>query len=319
MAVKNFFICFFLCLAAAFFICGCSSENTSDTSNKFNEKNKIKVFLITMDKELPYWNEIDEGCRQAVNESGIVDYEWLAPFERDEVMQSECINEAVTSKAQVILVSAIPGDVVSAKLEKAGKSGVKIIYVDNPSKYAGVVSLMTDNENAGRTAGETMLRALREAGIQGGVVGVTSNSPDMLNTALRDKGFRKAFEGSSFEVAPTIYAGGNPNVVMDSVREHSDYVGFFGANQTSTLLLGEQMKNSARKCIVVGFDTAEKTIELIKEGAIYATMKQNAKKMGREGIELAVKVMTGKYDGNDTVIDTGVIVITKANLSDVGN
>ena len=319
MEVRKFLTQFFLCLAVAFFSCGCGVEGDSDLSNKFTDKNKIKICLITMDKEVPYWEEIDKGCQKAVEESGIVDYEWLGPFERDENMQCECIDKAVADGAKVILISAVPGETVNVALEKAGKAGVKIIYVDNAAKYAGVVSLMTDNENAGKTAGQTMLAALQKAGIKSGTVGIISNSPDMLNTSLRDRGFRQAFQGSGFVVAPTIYASGNPNVVMDSVKEHPDYVGFFGANQTSTLLIGEQVKNSAKKQIVVGFDTAEKTLQLIRDGAIYATMKQNTEKMGREGIESAVKVMTGKYDDNNAVIDTGVTVITKDNLSQIEN
>lgn len=319
MEVRKFLTKFFLCLTVAFFSCGCGIEGDSDISDKFNGKNKIKVCLITMDKELPYWEEIDKGCREAVEENGVVDYEWLGPFERDENMQCECIDKAVADGANVILISAVPGEIVNAALEKASKAGIKIIYVDNAAKYAGVVALMTDNENAGKIAGQTMLAALQKAGIKSGTVGIASNSPDMLNTSLRERGFRQAFQGSGFVVAPTIYAGGNPHVVMDSVKEHPDYVGFFGANQTSTLLIGEQMKDSARKQIVIGFDTAEKTLQLIKDGAIYATMKQNTEKMGREGIEIAVKVMTGKYENNDAIIDTGVTVITKDNLSQVEN
>ena len=80
MNVRKFLAGFLVCLAGAFFICGCSLSGDSDLSSKFNEKNKIKICLITMDKERPYWIEIDEGCRQAVAESGIVDYEWSAPL-----------------------------------------------------------------------------------------------------------------------------------------------------------------------------------------------------------------------------------------------
>ena len=185
-----------------------------------------------MDKERPYWIEIDEGCRQAVAESGIVDYEWSAPFERDANMQSDCIAKAVENKVDVILISAIPGELVDSGLKKAVSAGVKVIYVDNSAEPEGIAELMTDNEEAGKTAGMTMLNALKNSGVQSGVIGVASNIPEMKNTSLRDKGFRSVFEGSAFEVAPTIYARGNPNLVVDSLKEHSDYVGFFGANQT---------------------------------------------------------------------------------------
>ena len=58
---------------------------------------------------------------------------------------------------------------------------------------------------------------------------------------------------------------------------------------------------------------------MVKDGAIYATMKQNTKKMGYEGIKIAVDVMTGKYNEDVKSVDTGVTVITKENLSQIEN
>lgn len=302
-------------LAVAFFICGCSFESFSDNSSRFNEKNKIKIFLITMDKEIPYWEKIDEGCREAVDESDIINYEWLAPFERREDMQNECIDQAVGNGANVIIISPVLSESVNKNLEQVGKAGVKIIYIDNPAEYSGVATLATDDERAGKVAAEIMMKALKEAGITSGTVGVVANTADTTNTALRDKGFRATLRNSDFQVAPTIYANGNPNVVIDSVKAHSDFVGFFATNQTSTLLIGEQMRNSAKNQIVVGFDMSAETVKMIDEGAIYASVRQNAKKMGSEAIKIAVEVMTGKHDRNDMNIDTGVVIVTKNNLS----
>ncbi|MBR6014169.1 MAG: substrate-binding domain-containing protein [Selenomonadaceae bacterium] len=317
MEVKRFLTGFFLCLTVIFFYCGCGSDESSNLSGKFDDKDKIQVSFISMDKEVPYWEEIHEGCQKAADEFCFVNYEWQAPFERDEFLQSECIEKAVVSGADVIIISAIPGKNVNKSLEKAKKAGVKIIYVDNPAQCEGVITLATDNENAGKTAGETMLKALKDAGIQNGVIGIESNSPDMVNTSLRDKGFRKVFEGSSFVIAPTAYAAGNPNITSDDVEEHPEYVGFFGANQTATLLIGQKMVDSANKQIVVGFDTAAQTLRLIDDGAIYATIKQNTKKMGYDGMKIAVEIMSGEYKGKIKNIDTGVTVITKENLSQV--
>lgn len=303
-----------LCLAVIFFYIGCGSESNSNLKNKFDESHKMKICLITMDGVTPYWEEIDEGCRQAVSESGIVNYEWLAPSERDPVHQIECIDRAVADKVNAILISPVSDSGVNDSLKDAENVGIKIIYVDSTAENIGAAVLMTDNEIAGQTAGETMLRAFREAGITSGTVGVMANTPDTFNTSLRDRGFRRAFEYTAFTVAPTIYANGNPLSITESVIEHSDYVGFFGSNQTSTLRIGEQIKNSGSKQIVVGFDTAGETLDLIENGVIYATLKQNAYKMGHDGIEIAIKAVLGEHDSNNFNIDTGVEVITKENV-----
>ena len=306
-----------LCIFFLFSITGCDSEKNSNTDKKFDGEHHAKIFLITKDKAVPYWNALDEGCRQAVGELGTIDYEWRAPSERDFDEQNKCIEEAVADGADAILVSAVSKNDINTSLEKADKAGVKIVYVDDAASFDCVATLMTDNGIAGETAGETMLRAFRERNIEGGTVGVITNSPDALNTSLRDEGFRKAFEGSNFTVAPTIYTNGNPQAAKDSVIEYPDYVGFFGANQTTTLLVGEQVKSSATKQIVIGFDAVEETLDLVADGTIYATMKQNTKRMGYEGIKIAYSALNGRYTKKNVNIDTGVTVVTIENVAQV--
>ena len=100
---------------------------------------------------------------------------------------ASCIAKAVENKVDVILISAIPGELVDSGLKKAVSAGVKVIYVDNPAEPEGIAELMTDNEAAGQVAGMTMLNALKNTGVQSGVIGIASNIPEMKNTSLRER------------------------------------------------------------------------------------------------------------------------------------
>ena len=173
--------------------------------------------------------------------------------------------------------------------------------------------MMTDNEAAGRIAAKTMQEALSEKGIISGVVGIAMIS-DAQNALLREKGFREALEGTEFTVAPPAYMNGSRQNIKDYVMEHPGYVGFFGTNSQTTQAIGEQMKDSGRRQVVIGFDTADVTLSLIKEGVIYATMQQNPEKMGYDGIGRAVQALKGEYAGAGGVEDTGVRVITREKL-----
>lgn len=306
-----------LCMFFLFSVSGCSTDKNSVSDNKFDSEHRAKIFLITKDKISPYWKALDEGCRQAADELGMVEYEWRAPAEREAVEQSICIDTAVEDGANAILISAVSKNDINASLEKAAAAGVKIIYVDDAASFEYVATLMTDNKIAGETAGETMLRAFRERNITGGTIGVVAEIPDAFNTSLRDEGFRKALADSGFTVAPTIYTGGDFQVAKKNIAEHTDYVGFFGTNQSTTLLLGNQAKSFADKKIIVGFDVMEDILKLVSDGTIYATMKQNTNRMGYEGINVAVSALTGRYNKKNVNIDTGVTVVTIENLEQV--
>ena len=317
--MKKYTISFLmLCIFFLSLISGCGlDKNSDDTIKKFDNEHRAKIFLITKDKIDLYWCALDEGCSQAVEEIGFVDYEWRPPVERSATAQSDCIDRAVADGADAILVAAVSKDDIVESLNRADKAGVKIIYVDDAASFDCVASLMTDNKIAGETAGESMLRAFRERNITSGTVGVITNEPGAFNTTLREEGFRKAFADSGFNVASTIYTNGNPQVAKDSIIEHPDYIGFFATNQTTTLLISEQVKSSATNQVIVGFDAAKGILDMIQDGTIYATMKQNTHRMGYEGINVAVSALTGRYNKKNVNIDTGVTVVTFENVEQV--
>ena len=173
---------------------------------------------------------------------------------------------------------------------------------------------MTNNKEAGKTVAEVMLQALKDAGIQQGTIGIFVNELNTQSTIWRDRGFRESFEGTHFIIEPTVAMQNDPQVAKEEIKAHPEYVGFFCANQKSTIAAGEQLKESGSKQIVIGFETAEETLDMIKDGVIYATMKQNTKTMGYDGIKFAVDALKGKLSENGIVEDTGVTVITKNNL-----
>jgi len=319
MTVLKFLTALFLYVTSAFLFSGCNLGNDSADNDKKVESGNPKIYLITMDKKSPYWSELDEGCRQAVSEIGNIDYQWLASAERDITQQGECIDQAVAEGAKAILISPVSEKQLNPNLEAADKAGVKIIYVDSAANYPGVATLMTDNRNAGKTAGEIMLKALQEKGVRSGMIGVMANTPISLNTELRLKGFRDVFEGTDFVLAPDFFANGNRQAAMFTLKGRANYVGFFGADQTSTIFIGDQTDDSMANSVIVGFDTAEPTVALVKSGNIYATIKQNAQTMGHDGVEIALKAIKGEMENKNVVIDTGVTIITKDNVNLLDN
>lgn len=277
-----------------------------------NESSNKKVYLITMDQMDQHWQNVNAGCEKAVAELGGIDYKWLAPDIKDDNKQIESINNAVAGGADVILLAANGPNAVTSALKEATSAGVKIVYVDSAADYPGEQILATDNEAAGTTAGKQMLEALKANGVNSGSIGIINVNAATASTVAREKGFRKAFEGSSYSILETQYCNGDAAVAKDMSANFitQGVVGLFGANEGSTVGVGNAIQEAGNAVVGVGFDKSDMILSLIDKGYILCTMAQNPDVMGYEGIKTAVDVLNGKTISKKYV-DTGVSVIKK--------
>lgn len=316
---KKKFLVLGLVLALAFSVVACSNKDekpatengeTGQTEGPAGEKHK--VYLITMDQMDQHWVTVDKGAKKAVEELGNVEYQWFAPDVKDDAKQIESINNAVAGGAEAILLAANGPDAVTAALKDAEAQGVKIVYVDSPADYPAVQTLATNNEEAGKVAGEEMLAALKEKGIESGKLGVISTNASTDSTVQRERGFRSAFEGTDFVVLETQYGDGDAAKSKDIAANYitEGVVGIFGANEGSTVGAGNAIKEAGEDVIGVGFDKSDTILQLIDQGFLLATMSQNPDVMGYEGVKTAVKVLEGGTV-DEEFVDTGVSVIKK--------
>ena len=320
-------LCFVVALGL---MAGCSSEKPAaepaapastaepapaDAAEPAAPAGNYKVTLITMDQMDQHWVNVDKGCKEVVAELGNVDYNWLAPDVKDDAKQIECINNAVAGGAQAILLAANGPDAVTASLKEAEAAGVKIVYVDSAADYPGVATLATDNKAAGTTAGNEMIKALEAAGITEGKIGIVNVNAATASTVAREEGFRAAFEGTKFEILETQYGDGDAAKSKDIAANYitQGCVGIFGANEGSTVGTGNAIQEAGGTVIGVGFDKSDTILGLIKNGFLLCTMAQNPDVMGREGVKVALKALSGETI-DQTNVDTGVSVLNKDTI-----
>lgn len=288
-----------------FVVVGLFAQGQSESSNK-------KVYLITMDQMDQHWQNVNAGCEKAVAEFGGIDYKWLAPDVKDDNKQIESINNAVAGGADVILLAANGPDAVTAALKEATSAGVKIIYVDSAADYPGEQILATDNEAAGTTAGQQMINELKARGVTSGSIGIINVNAATASTVAREAGFRKAFEGTAYNILETQYCNGDAAIAKDMSANFitQGVVGLFGANEGSTVGVGNAIQEAGNSVVGVGFDKSDMILSLIDKGYLLCTMAQNPDVMGYEGIKTAIDVLNGKTI-EQKYVDTGVSVIGK--------
>lgn len=313
MKKKLFAVVLILTLIIA--MAGCASNTGTGTGSESSGGEKYQVYLITMDQMDQHWVTVDGGAKKAADELGNVDYKWLAPDVKDDAKQIESINNAIAGGADAILLAANGPTAVTSALKEAEAAGIKIVYVDSPADFPAEQTLATDNEAAGKTAGEKMLKALEAKGVTTGKIGIVNVNASTASTVAREKGFRAAFEGKGFEILETQYGDGDAAKSKDIAANYitEGVVGIFGGNEGSTVGTGNAIKEAGGEVIGVGFDKSDMILQLIKEGHLLATMSQNPDVMGYEGMKTAVKVLEGNTVDKDYV-DTGVSVITKDSL-----
>lgn len=315
---KLFAIMCTLCLMMAM-LTGCGGGDSAVQTSKPDEGaaeaaagSDTMIALITMDSIDQHWVTLNEGAQKAAGELGVT-VQFMAPNTKDDAQQIECVNNAVSAGAKAIIVAANGPDAISSALKEAADKGVKIVYVDSPANVEAEATFSTDNNAAGRTAGEEMKKALAENNVTSGTIGIINVNAATDSCVMREEGFRSAFEGTDFELLETQYGEGDA-AKSQSIAENyitQGVVGIFGCNEGSTTGAGNAIKASGNADIIgVGFDKSDAIQGLIGDGHLLATMAQNPDKMGSMGVEACVKALEGESLGG-AVTDTGVSVLTK--------
>lgn len=291
-------------------LAGCSKDEGTTGDDKY------VIYLITMDQMDQHWVNLSKGAERAANELGNVEFKWVAPDVKDDAKQIEAINNAIAAGADAILLAANGPDAVTSALKEAEAEGIKILYVDSPANYPAEQTLATDNEAAGKTAGEELIKALAANGVTSGDIGIVSVNTSTDSTNKRVAGFTSAFEGSDFSVLEPQYRDGDPAQSQDAAENFltSGVVGLFGANEGSTVGVGNAIGAENSDVIAVGFDYSDNIKELLQSGTLLATMVQNPDVMGYEAVKSAVQVLKGETLSTKN-LDTGVTVTTKENAN----
>ena len=300
-------------LVAALALTAVFAQGASESSSK-----SYNIHLITMDQMDQHWVACNQGAQDAGKELG-VKVVFNSPDTKDDNKQIECINNSVAQGADAILVAANAPDSQVSALKEAAAAGVKIVYVDSPANFESLRLFATDNEAGGKKIGEALLAELNKKGITSGKIGVIGVNPATESCNSREKGSRSAFAGTNFTLLETQYCDGDATRSKEAADNFiaQGCVAVYGSNEGSTVGAGNAVKEAKAAGIDVigcGSDASDTNKSLVKEGALLCIMGQNPYQMGYQGVKAAVDILNGVDMGGYKYVDTGVNVITAANV-----
>jgi ribose transport system substrate-binding protein len=307
-------VIFPISLAMGFLISGCSKKEEASAPGQSSGKQKI--FVMIPKGVHPYYEPCYEGFKDAGAKYG-VKTEYLAAKAFEVPQEAEVIENVIARHVDGIAISALDDQGLVPAIEEATKAGIKVITFDAPAPSSKALTYIgTMNEAAGYSGAQELLKLMNNEGevvvLQGGL-----GAPNLND---RFKGFERCLK----EKAPNIKIvaredeqgkiDATVNKTEALLQAHPNLKAIFGVSAEvcpgAAAALKQQGK--AGKVILAGFDDLPDTLAAIRNGVVNFCIAQRTYKMGWLSVEKLLDSMNNKSLPKE--IDTGVLIITKANV-----
>ena len=306
--------------------CGQKTETdaNSDVADTPSEETELNIYLITKCTDSPYWQTVYAGARDAErelsveNERGVKITFQGPPTEADIDKQVQLVENAISAKADGIVLAACDVDALIKPVQKAKEAGIPVVMIDsgiNSDDYDAFFA--TNNKEAASKVAD----ALGEITGGKGKVAIVSFAAGTQTAIERESGFTDRLKEKypDMEIVGTQYCDSDKtkgiNITQDFITANPDLTAVYGANEQSLVGAATAVKEKGLqdKITVVGFDSSDDVNALLNEKVIKATAVQMPYNMGNMGVRQVVDILNGQKPAEKT-IDTGVTVVTLDNI-----
>ncbi|MCI0514046.1 substrate-binding domain-containing protein [candidate division KSB1 bacterium] len=299
------------------FALSCSSEKKTEPATPAMTAPDLPQILVAPKGLVhSFWVTVKAGADSAGREFGATVI-WRGPtLETDISTQIAILEDYINKGVAGIVLAACDAQSLVPVVRKAIDAQIPVVTIDSGIEGDLAVShVATDNLAAARTAADVLANLIG----QEGKVACIPFVPGAATSLQREAGFLEGIKNyPQIKVAAIQYSRSEVATGMavteDILTAHPDLKGIFAANEAGAIgaVQGLKSKNLAGKVKLVGFDGAQNEILALKEGVIDALMVQDPFKMGYLGVKMLLAAMNGKPIEKN--IDTGVMVVTRANL-----
>jgi ribose transport system substrate-binding protein len=263
----------------------------------------------------PFWDDVAKGMKAAAEELG-VRAEFVAPIEADATQQVQKIEALLEKKVDGIAISPNVPDSIIGVVAKARANGIPVICFDADSPESERLCYVgTFNEQAGFEGGRLMKKLLPG----GGKILVVSGGAGALNHNERIAGFKRGIEGGKIETDAIKYCNDDMNratqLIESYVAANPDVEGIF-CTASWAICAANVRRDLNLDLVIVGFDTVEEELQLIKDSYIDGVVGQRPEKMGYESVMALHRLHQAgeKMEEIADDIDTGTLVVTRENV-----
>ncbi len=287
-----------------------------------------KIYLVTTNVKLGYWQTAATGLSAAARQMGI-QAEMVGPDTYDPQAEKDAFRAAMAKKPSGILVSVADPAVMEPVINEAIGQGIPVVTMDSDAKQSKrLIFIGTNNYAAGQMGGKALAKQL---GGKGRVVVYTM--PNQANLDERLHGYKDALADTKIEIAQTVDVKGDPRLAFDTT---SDIVnqnklkpdGFICLEEAACKEVADVLdRNHVSGKVVMAMDTLKDTLDWIQKGGIAATIAQKPYTMAFYGVKVLDDIVHYKPQtldmkwAEDThapfpeFIDTGATLVDKSNIA----
>ncbi len=285
--------------------------------------------MVTFQSGIDYWKPVLKGFEDAAEVLGVsVDYRGSTEYDVQE--QMTVLEQVIARKPAGIALTAMDPTALTASINKAVEAGIPVVLFDSGAEDSKAYSFLgTNNYNAGVTAAHEFARLLRN---DGQVAVITL--PNQLNHQERVAGFQDTIRREYPNMQVIAIKDGKGDVVvsreaaLEVMRDHPDLRGIFVTEAVGGVGVGEAVLQQERigQVKIISFDTDKGTLDMIKDGIISATLAQGTWNMGYWSLQFLFHLhhdlvpenagTAGNHQMLPPNVDTGVTVVTQANVDD---
>jgi ribose transport system substrate-binding protein len=262
---------------------------------------KYVVGVTLMSLRHPFFQEMKDGMDALVEERGDLIIR-LTDADFDAGIQSNQINDFIQQKVDGIVVTPCDSKALGPSVQRAIDAGIPVVTVDVAAEGADVVThVASDNVRGGEIAAGLMIDALKERGVNTGVVVIVDHT-GVTSTQQRNQGFTsvmsKELPNIQIEVFDAVGQRDKAMSVTEDAMQRfgSSLVGIFGVNDDTSLgaLSAVERANRLNNISIVGYDAGDESRAAIMAGKIVGNTIQLPAEMGRMGIEALLSYIKGE-------------------------
>ncbi|UOQ49295.1 sugar-binding protein [Gracilibacillus caseinilyticus] len=265
--------------------------------------------LIGEELDHDYWRLVGQGAKDVEQDYDVsVAYEGPRRSNPDE--QMKLLDIAIKSKVDGIIVQAINEKFLPV-INQAMSNGIPVITIDTDAPKSDRLAYVgTDNYEAGKLAGDTLVEDLDG----NATVGIVTGSFDNAHHQLRVEGFKEAIAQAPEVEIVAIEESNITRVVAEEkaynmLKEHPDIDALYGTSALDGIGMVEAAASLGveESIYMLAFDTLPENIELLKQEKIDVLIGQKPYEMGSRSVELMMKLMEGEAIEDVYHTDTSVV------------
>lgn len=263
-----------------------------------NQTKKTRIAFVTNNPS-DFWTIARKGTEKAQAELPNVEIEFQINPDGTAAGQQRLVDDLLAKGVNGIAISPVDPKNQTQMINRAAEQAVVFTQDSDAPDSKRACYIGTDNEAAGRQAGELIKESLPG----GGQIMVFVGMIDAQNAQERYRGLQKALEGSNIKIidirtdeTDRVRAKSNAATTLINYPDIAGMVGLWSYNGPA-ILSAVKEAGKIGKVKIIAFDEEDETLAGVKEGAIFATVVQQPFEFGYQSMIKLAKAIGGDKSG----------------------